>query len=263
VRDCIILIETTGAVVGQVNGLAVIDFGDFAFGRPSRITARTGIGRAGIVDIEREAGFGGRSHNKGVLILGGFLHGRFAGSKPLSLSATLAFEQSYEGVDGDSASSTELYALMSSLADVPLRQDIAVTGSVNQRGEVQAIGGVNHKIEGFFDVCRLTSGLSGSQGVLIPQANIDHLMLREDVVAAVAEGRFHIWPVATIDEGLAILTGLEPGEAGPDGSYPPGTLNRRGDDRLGELARLLSDFEAKKPEGDKPATGRSRAARRR
>ncbi len=206
ILDGSIMIDTSGAVVGQVNGLSVLDVHDYAFGKPSRITAKTSMGRGGIINIEREADMSGPSHNKGVLILGGYLRHKYAQDKPLMLSASIAFEQSYSGVDGDSASSTEVYAMLSSLSDVPIRQDLAVTGSVNQHGQVQVIGGVNLKIEGFFDVCR-ARGLSGTQGVLIPHGNVRDLMLRHDVVAAVQEGRFHIHAVKTIDEGIAILTG--------------------------------------------------------
>lgn len=204
--DGSIMIDTTGAVVGQVNGLSVLDVHDYAFGKPSRITAKTSMGRGGIINIEREADMSGPSHNKGVLILGGYLRYKYAQDKPLMLSASIAFEQSYSGVDGDSASSTEVYAMLSSLSGVPIRQDLAVTGSVNQHGQVQVIGGVNLKIEGFFDVCK-ARGLSGTQGVLIPNGNVRDLMLRHDVVDAVKERKFHIHAVKTIDEGIAILTG--------------------------------------------------------
>jgi lon-related putative ATP-dependent protease len=241
--DGTFMVDTSGAVVGQVNGLAVLSLGEYAFGRPTRITARTYQGRAGVVNIEREARLSGRIHDKGVLILAGFLGGRFAQDKPLSLSASLAFEQSYEGVDGDSASSTELYALLSSLADLPIRQGRAVTGSVNQRGEIQAIGGATLKIEGFFDVCRAApAGLTGEQGVLVPLSNTPHLMLRDDVAQAVADGRFHIWPVRTVDEGIELLTGTPAGERGPDGAYPADTVNGRVDRKLRELAEKLQQF---------------------
>jgi predicted ATP-dependent protease len=232
----------TGAVVGQVNGLAVIELGDYAFGRPTRITARTFQGRGGVINIEREARMSGRVHDKGMLILSGFLGGRYAQDRPLSISASIAFEQSYEGIDGDSASSTELYALLSSLTELPIKQAIAVTGSVNQRGEVQAIGGATLKIEGFFDVCRaMPGGLTGKQGVIVPAANVPHLMLRDDVADAVAGGQFHIYPVRTIDEGIELLTGIPAGErapvgAKPDGTYPPDSINGRIENRLRELA---------------------------
>jgi predicted ATP-dependent protease len=235
-------IDTAGAVVGQVNGLAVLGVGSFSFGRPSRITAGVSLGKGEVVDIEREVELGGPLHSKGVLILGGFLASRFARERPLSLSASLVFEQSYGGVDGDSASSAELYALLSALAEVPLRQDLAVTGSVNQRGEVQAIGGVNDKIEGFFDVCA-ARGLTGEQGVLIPASNTQHLMLRRRVVEAVAAGRFHVYPVAHVDEGIELLTGLAAGARGDDGSYPAGSFNRRVEERLAELAAKRREYD--------------------
>ncbi|NWF55373.1 MAG: AAA family ATPase [Syntrophaceae bacterium] len=242
IDEGIILIDSEGAKVGQVNGLSVYDMGEYAFGKPSRITAKTSMGKAGIINIEREADLSGRTHNKGVLILGGYLRGKYAQDKPLTLTASLAFEQSYSGVDGDSASSTEVYAIVSSLANVPLRQDLAVTGSVNQNGEIQPIGGVNQKIEGFFDVCR-SRGLTGRQGVLIPHQNVGDLMLRKDVVAAVKEGKFHIYPVETIDRGIEILTGMPAGEKNPDGTYPAGTVNGLVDQKLRDLAKKMKEFE--------------------
>ncbi len=233
-----LLIDVRDSVVGQVNGLAVFNMGDFTFGKPSRITATTSMGRAGIINIEREADLSGNTHNKGVLILGGYLRNRYAQDKPLTISASIAFEQSYSGVDGDSASSTEVYALLSSLSGVPLRQDIAVTGSINQKGEIQAIGGVNEKVEGFFDCCRHL-GYTGKQGVLIPESNVRDLMLRKDVVKAVEDGTFHIYAVETVDEGMEILTGLEAGRKGSDGTYPEGTINGRVDHKLRELGEGL------------------------
>lgn len=232
-----ILIDTAGAKVGQVNGLSVLDLGNYRFGRPSRITARTRMGSGKLVDIEREVELGGPLHSKGVLILAGYLASTYALDVPFSLHASLVFEQSYGGVDGDSASSAELYAMLSALSDLPVAQGIAVTGSVNQLGEVQAIGGVNEKIEGFFDVCE-RRGLTGDQGVLIPKANVDHLMLRPDVVTAAEEGRFRVIPVETIDEGIAILTGSAAGERGADGSFPPDTVNGRVEARLRNYAEL-------------------------
>jgi predicted ATP-dependent protease len=232
-----ILVDIDGKKVGQVNGLSVIEIGGYAFGRPSRVTASVAMGQAGIINIERESRLSGSIHDKGVLILAGYLRNRFGQDKPLALSASLCFEQSYGGVEGDSASSTELYALLSRLANVPLRQDLAVTGSVNQWGEVQAIGGVNEKIEGFYDVCRVV-GLTGSQGVLIPIANVRHLVLRSDVVQAVAEGKFHIYPVRSIDEGLEILTGM------PAGGDLDGDINKAVGQRLKELAVGLKEFAA-------------------
>ena len=239
-RD-IALIDTTGSRVGQVNGLSVMALAGHAFGRPTRITARVRPGTGRIVDIEREVELGGPLHSKGVLILSGFLAGRYAPEVPMSLYASLVFEQSYGGVEGDSASSAELYALLSALAELPLRQDLAVTGSVNQHGEVQAIGGVNEKIEGFFDICN-ARGLTGTQGVLIPRSNAQHLMLRADVVAACAAGRFAIYPVRTIDEGIWLLTGRQPGERGSDGRYPQDSANRLVEDRLTAFAKARQAF---------------------
>ncbi len=243
IEDGIIMIDSDGATVGQVNGLSVYDMGEYAFGKPSRITAKTSMGKAGIINIEREADLSGRTHNKGVLILGGYMRGKYAQDKPLTLTASLAFEQSYGGVDGDSASSTEVYAILSSLSVLSLRQDIAVTGSVNQNGEIQPIGGVNQKIEGFFDVCR-SRGLTGKQGVMIPHQNVGDLMLRKDVVEAVAAGKFHIYPVQTIDQGIEILTGVPAGEKTKEGTYPPETVNYLVDQKLLELAKKMKAFEA-------------------
>ncbi len=236
-----VLIATDGARVGQINALSVLQLGRYAFGKPSRITARLRIGTGRVIDIEREVELGGPLHSKGVLILSGFIGARYAPDVPLSLSASLVFEQSYGGVDGDSASSTELYALLSALSEVPIKQSLAVTGAVNQHGEVQAIGGVNEKIEGFFEVCR-GRGLTGEQGVLIPISNVKHLMLRRDVVEAVEAGQFTIYPVSTIDEGIEILTGVAAGARDGDGSYPDGTINRRVEDRLIALAEKRRDF---------------------
>jgi lon-related putative ATP-dependent protease len=219
-----LLLATEGDAVGQVNGIAVIVSGDHAFGRPCRITARAFCGEPGVVDVERESKLGGRVHSKGVMILSGFLAGRYAREHPLALSASIAFEQHYEEVEGDSASAAELYALLSSLGGIPLAQGIAVTGSVNQQGEIQPVGAINEKIEGFFDACR-RHGLTGGQGVLIPEANARHLMLRDDVVAAVRAETFHIHAVRTVDEGLVVLSGLDAGQVGPDGRYPEGSFN--------------------------------------
>jgi len=230
------LIDTTGTKVGQVNGLSVLELSGFRFGRPTRITCRVRPGSGKVVDIEREVELGGPIHSKGVLILSGFLAGRYALDTPMSLFASLVFEQSYVGVEGDSASSAELYALMSALADVPLRQDLAVTGSVNQRGEVQAIGGVNEKIEGFFDICK-ARGLTGAQGVLIPRSNVQHLMLRQDVVQACARGQFAIYPIGTVDEGIALLSGRAAGGRGPSGAYPDDSINGLIESRLRSFAR--------------------------
>jgi predicted ATP-dependent protease len=235
-----LLIDTSGERVGQVNGLSVVDLGNFMFGHPSRITASVRLGRGEVLDIQREVELSGPIHSKGVLILSGFLGARYAPERPLALSASLVFEQTYGEVEGDSASSTELYALLSALADAPIRQSLAVTGSVNQHGEIQAIGGVNEKIEGFFDVCR-KRGLSGEQGVLIPAANVKHLMLRQDVIEAVRNNQFRIYPVTTIDEGIEILTGVPAGTRDANGLFPDGTINQRVEVRLltmSELARL-------------------------
>ena len=241
IREGQILIATSDKVVGQVNGLAVLDLGDISFGRPTRITASVGPGREGIIDIEREVKLGGPIHSKGVMILNGFLTARYGYDHPLGLTARLVFEQSYQGVEGDSASSTELYALLSSLSGLPLKQGIAVTGSVNQKGEVQAIGGVNEKIEGFFAVCS-EEGLNGEQGVIIPAGNTPHLMLKDEVVEAVARGKFNIWAVKTIDEGISILTDTPAGTPNAEGKYPTGTVNYLVQKRLSELAQRAREF---------------------
>ena len=237
----IVLIDTRGETIGQVNGLSVIMLGNFAFGRPSRITARIRLGKGNVIDIEREVDLGGPLHSKGVLILTGYLGARYADEEPLSLSASLVFEQSYGGVDGDSASSAELYALLSAIAETPIRQSFAVTGSVNQLGVVQAIGGVNEKIEGFFDVCR-EQGLTGKQGVLIPSSNVQHLMLRHDIVEAVEAGQFHIYPIDNIDQGIEILTGLPAGKSDENGEFPEGSVNYRVKKRLVDLANKREEL---------------------
>ncbi len=247
-----LLVDTAGAVVGQVNGIAIIPLGEYHFGKPSRITARTFLGRGGIIDIEREARMGGKIHSKGVLILSGYLGGRYVQQVPLTLSASIAFEQLYEEVEGDSASSAELYAILSSLSGLPISQGLAVTGSVNQQGAVQAIGAVNAKIEGFFDVCR-ARGLTGEQGVLIPASNVRHLMLREDVVEAVAARQFHVFPIHTIDEGIALLTGLEAGERGPDGTFPEGSMNALVQERLREMAEQARAYGVEGQLASQPA----------
>jgi len=241
IRRGTILIDTRGEAVGQVNALVVLQLGGYAFGRPSRITARVRLGSGNVVDIEKEVALGGPIHSKGVLILSGFLGQRFASERPLSLAASLVFEQSYSGVEGDSASCGELVALLSALGEVPVKQERAITGSVNQHGQVQPIGGVNEKIEGFFDVCQAV-GLTGDQGVLVPAANVKHLMLRADVVEAAEKGLFHVWPVETVDEAVELLTGLPAGEKGPNGRYPEGTVNRRVDDRLAAFAEKARSF---------------------
>jgi predicted ATP-dependent protease len=253
IRDMInrgtIMIDADGAVVGQVNGLSVYTLGDISFGKPSRITAKTFLGRGGVINIERESQLSGPIHNKGVMILSGYLGWKYAQDKPLSLSASLCFEQSYEGVEGDSASSTELYAILSSLSDLPIKQNIAITGSVNQKGEIQPIGGVNQKIEGFFKVCQ-AKGLTGDQGVLIPRQNLRNLMLREEVVEAVRKGKFHIYSATGIDEGIEILTGVPAGKRRKDGTYPKGTVNYLVDSKLKKMAERLRGFYAEeKKEG--------------
>ncbi|MEM9168989.1 MAG: AAA family ATPase [Pseudomonadota bacterium] len=237
-RDTV-LIETSGARVGQINGLAVLQAGGFAFGKPSRITARVRMGAGRVVDIEREVAMGGALHSKGVLILSSYLAARYALDAPMALRASLVFEQSYGGVDGDSASSTELYALLSALSGFPIKQSLAVTGSVSQNGEVQAIGGVNEKIEGFYDIC-VADGLTGDQGALIPASNVKNLMLRDDVAEACAAGRFHVYAVSSIDEGIEILTGVEAGARGADGRFPDGTVNAAVE------AKLLAFAEARR-----------------
>jgi predicted ATP-dependent protease len=225
-----------------VNGLSVLEIGGYAFGKPVRITASVGLGKVGLINIERESNLSGRFHDKGVHIITGYLRATFAQDKPLTLTASICFEQSYTGVDGDSASSTEIYALLSALSELPLRQDIAVTGSMNQRGDIQAIGGVNEKIEGFFDTCRI-EGLTGTQGVMIPQANIEDLMLREDVLEAVAEGKFHIWPIARIEQGVELLTGTPAGGRNGSSRFDEGSVFARVDERLRDMARVMKDFE--------------------
>jgi lon-related putative ATP-dependent protease len=232
-------IETTGERVGQVNGLSVITLGGASFGHPSRITAQTRLGKGEVIDIEREVALGGPIHSKGVLILSGFLGGRFGRTGPLSLTASLVFEQSYGGIEGDSASAAELFALLSALADAPIRQSLAVTGSVDQHGRIQAIGGVNEKIEGFFDVCR-ARGLAEGQGVLIPAANVQHLMLCQDVIEAAAAGHFTVIPIETIDQGIELLTGLTAGVPDGTGAYPEGSLNQRVTVRLSAFARRIA-----------------------
>lgn len=240
IRD-VQMVETEGMVIGQINGLSVIDLGDYTFGRTNKISARVRMGTGRVIDIEREVDLGGPLHSKGVMILWGYLAGTFAQDVPLALSASLVFEQSYHEVDGDSASAAELFALLSALSNVPLRQGIAVTGSVNQHGAVQAIGGVNEKVEGFFDICK-ARGLSGDQGVIIPHANRLHLMLREDVVKACGRGQFHIWAINHIDEGLEILTGVKAGKRDKKGQYSVGSINRGVDDRLIDFAHMRRAF---------------------
>ncbi len=253
------LVATEGEAVGIANGLSVISLGEAAFGRPSRITASIRMGEGEVVDIEREVKLGGPIHSKGVLILAGFLGGRYGRERPLTVRASLVFEQSYGGVEGDSASLAEACALLSAIGDVPLRQAIAITGSLNQRGDVQPVGGVNEKIEGFFDVC-LPRGLDGTQGVIVPAANVPHLMLREDVVAAARDGRFCVWAVATIDEALELLTALPAGERGADGCYPARSVNGRVEAGLAAMAERTREFALRPTAGDGAAVRLATAA---
>jgi predicted ATP-dependent protease len=242
IQEGTLLVDVSGTRVGQVNGLSVLEIGGYSFGKPVRITATAALGKTGLINIEREANLSGRFHDKGVQIIAGYLRSRFAQDKPLSLAASICFEQSYSGVDGDSASSTEIYALVSALSGLPLRQDIAVTGSINQQGDIQAIGGVNEKIEGFFDVCRI-KGLTGTQGVMMPESNVEDLMLREDVLEAVAAGKFHIWPVAKVEQGIEILTGAATGQQNGQGKFEAGTVFALMDERLHDMAKTLKEYE--------------------
>jgi ATP-dependent Lon protease len=241
IREGVILIDTEGSAVGQVNGLAVLDVGDHRFGRPTRITASVAAGHSGVANIERMARLSGSHHDKGILILTGYLGQKFAGERPLTLAASLTLEQSYDEVDGDSASTAEMFALLAALGEAPIRQDLAVTGSMNQKGQVQAVGGVNEKIEGFFELCA-ARGLTGAQGVVIPAPNLPHLMLRPGVVRAVREGKFHIYAIQHVEEGIELVTGVSAGKRGPDGLFPEGTLFRRVDERLAELAEIARAF---------------------
>ncbi len=238
-----IMIDVSGAVAGQINGLSVYSLGDISFGKPTRITCKTFLGRKGVINIERESDLSGKIHDKGVLILNGYMGWKYAQKQPLSLSASLCFEQSYQGIDGDSASSAEIYALLSSLSDIPIKQNIAVTGSVNQKGEIQPIGGVNQKIEGFFQTCE-ARGLTGEQGVMIPRKNLENLMLRDEVVEAVKKGQFHIYAVSTIDEGITVITGVSAGKKKKDDNYPRNSINYKVDKRLGEMASMLRKFQS-------------------
>ncbi|HEY2457356.1 MAG TPA: AAA family ATPase [Candidatus Acidoferrum sp.] len=242
VEEGTLLVDVNGSCVGQVNGLSVMEIGGYCFGKPVRITASAALGKSGLINIERESNLSGRFHDKGVHIIAGFLRQSFAQNKPLSLAASICFEQSYSGVDGDSASSTEIYALLSALSEKPLRQDIAVTGSMNQRGDIQPIGGVNEKIEGFFDTCRIL-GLNGKQGVMIPASNVEDLMLREDILDSVASGNFHIWPISRVEQGIELLTGTEAGTRNGDGRFASGTVFACVDQRLSEMARIQKEFE--------------------
>ena len=241
IRRGVIIVDVQGSVTGQVNGLAVHDFGDFSFGRPSRITARTFLGQRGVTSIDRESQLSGKIHDKGVLILSGYLGWKYAQDKPLSVSASISFEQGYDAVEGDSASLAELCAILSSLADAPLRQDLAITGSVSQRGDVQPIGGLNQKIEGFHDVCK-TIGFTGQQGVIMPSRNRQNLMLRKDVLGSVRAGDYNVYAVDTVDQAIELLTGEDAGERRPDGSYPEGSINARVDNRLREMGEAMRHF---------------------
>lgn len=242
IEEGTLLVDVTGERVGQVNGLSVLEIGGYSFGKPVRITASAALGKAGLINIERESNLSGRFHDKGVHIIAGYLRSLFAQDKPLSLAASICFEQSYSGVDGDSASSTEIYALASALSGLPLRQDIAVTGSMNQHGDIQAIGGINEKIEGFFDVCRI-KGLTGTQGVLMPESNVEDLMLREDVMDAVATGKFHIWPVGRVEQGIEVLTKSAAGRRNEDGSFEAETVFGLMNEKLSEMAKTLKGFD--------------------
>jgi len=242
IQEGTLLVDVEGTRVGQVNGLSVLEIGGYSFGKPVRITATAALGKAGLINIERESNLSGRFHDKGMHIIAGYLRSKFAQDKPLSLAASICFEQSYSGVDGDSASSTEIYALASALSGLPLRQDIAVTGSINQQGDIQAIGGVNEKIEGFFDVCRI-KGLTGTQGVMMPESNVEDLMLREDVLEAVAAGKFHVWPVAKVEQGIELLTGKPAGKRDGGGKFDTGSVFALMDQRLSEMAKTLKEFE--------------------
>jgi len=244
----IIVVETRGSQVGQCNGLSVIDLVDHSFGRPQRITARAFAGEKGIVNIEREADLAGKIFNKAVLILSGYLGHQYGQGRPLSLSATLAFEQSYSEIEGDSASVAELMALLSAIARVPLAQNLAMTGSVDQRGKVQAVGGINEKIEGFFHCCRV-KGLTGDQGVIFPAANLDHLQLSPQVVKAVEEGKFQLWAVEDIDQVIPLLTGLEAGERDKEGRFPPGSFHALVDERLEAFRKIALEKGEKSEKG--------------
>ena len=236
-EENIIMVDTDGRKIGQINGLAVLDMGSYSFGNPSRITASTYVGKSGIINIEKEAQMSGPTHNKGVQIISGYLGSMYAQDFPLSLSCRICFEQNYNGIDGDSASSTELYCILSSLAEIPIKQNIAVTGSVNQKGEIQAIGGVTHKIEGFFDLCK-KRGLTGEQGVMIPVSNVKDLVLNSEVCEAVKEGKFHIYPISTIDEGIEIMTDIPAGKKNAAGKYPPQSVH-------GKVMKKLREFYKK------------------
>lgn len=252
-----LLINTDGVVVGQINGLVISSYGGYSFGRPSRITCQVGVGTSGVVSIDRDADLSGKTHRKGIAIIGGYLRGMYASQKSLAMSVSLTFEQSYGPIDGDSASSTEIYAILSALSGAPLRQDIAVTGSVSQRGEVQPIGGVNEKIEGFFDICN-ARGLTGTQGVMIPALNLNNLMLRKDVVQAVKDERFHIIAVSTIDEGIEVLTGIAAGKRKKEGNFPAESIHGKVEVRLQELAEGGKNNKSDDKSNGKTADGNTK-----
>ena len=251
-KDGTIMVDVEGAVAGQINGLSIMTLGDYMIGRPGRLTCRTFTGRSGVIQIDREAKLTGRIHDKGMLTLSGFLGDRYGRDEQIQLSATISFEQLYSELEGDSASSTELYCLLSSLADAPIKQGIAVTGSVNQMGEVQPIGGVTRKIEGFFECCKI-KGLTGEQGVIIPRTNVRHLMLNQEVIAAVTAGQFHIWAVSTIDEGIEILTGTPAGKLNKHGEYPPESINGWVQDRFRQIAKALREEHLEQDHADAEA----------
>jgi predicted ATP-dependent protease len=238
-----LIISVKGSAIGRINGLAIIDRGYYSFARPMLITSRVAPGSDGIINIERESGLSGEIHDKGIYILEGFMQSTYARDFPLSIRASVCFEQSYVEVDGDSASSTEIYVLLSAIADIPLRQDIAVSGSVNQMGEIQAVGGISEKVEGFYEICKKT-GLTGSQGVIIPRQNLSNLILSKEVQRAAERGVFHIYAVDTIDQGLEILTGMESGRRTPKGTYKAGSVNARVEERLREMAYQVKHFNA-------------------
>ena len=250
IREGTLMVDLQGEVVGQVNGLSVYELGDYAFGRPTRITARTYVGTKGVIDIQREVELAGNIHSKGVMTLAGFLAGKFAGMQPFALSATLTFEQTYSEIEGDSAAVAELTAVLSSLADLPVRQSLAVTGSVNQLGEIQPIGGVNEKIEGFFESCK-RRGLTGTQGVIIPARNTKHLALNREVVAAVEEGKFAVYGVDHVEQALELLIGVPAGERGPEGTFPPESIYGRTAARLEEMAQIVANWGEGEEEPEK------------
>jgi predicted ATP-dependent protease len=232
------MIELGGSKIGQINGISVLDLGDFMFGHPNKITVSVASGKDGLIDIERESKLGGRLHTKGVLILSGYLGEKYGQNKMISLSASLVFEQSYSEIEGDSASSAELYAILSGLSQLPIKQWIAVSGSVNQKGEIQPVGAINEKIEGFFEVCR-HRGFNGEQGVMIPKGNMDHLMLKLEVVQAVKEGKFHVWAISTIDEGIELLTGVPAGKRLKNGSFSKDSVHYLVDQRIEDLNKIM------------------------